>query len=204
NMGRLLANLTFTLRGESELMGSILDRHETPEAAAAAWLKANPAAVTRWLTGVRTFDGRAATAAFTHAVPAVRHGGFEQWVVDHKIPVGDAMTSAIDLIKKHGTWLFDGISTMIRGTVDGVTALLRVLPAPALVAAFAVLAWVLRRSWPLTGFVALALLFILNQGYWGATLETLALVLVATLASTAIGVPLGIAAAHRPRLFAAL
>ena len=52
--------------------------------------------------------------------------------------------------------------------------------------------------------MALALLFILNQGYWLATLETLSLVMVATLASTAIGVPLGIAAAHRPRLFAAL
>ena len=52
--------------------------------------------------------------------------------------------------------------------------------------------------------MALALLFILNQGYWVATLETLSLVMVATLASAAIGVPLGIAAAHRPRLFAAL
>ena len=68
----------------------------------------------------------------------------------------------------------------------------------------AALAWVLRRSLTLTAFVALALLFILNQGYWLATLETLSLVMVATLASTAIGVPLGIAAAHRPRLFAAL
>jgi ABC-type proline/glycine betaine transport system permease subunit len=44
----------------------------------------------------------------------------------------------------------------------------------------------------------------LNQGYWLATLETLALVMVATLLSAAIGIPLGIAAAHRPRLFAAL
>ena len=73
-----------------------------------------------------------------------------------------------------------------------------------MIVAIAALAWGLRRSWPLAAFVALALLFILNQGYWGATLETLALVMVATLASAAIGVPLGIAAAHRPRLFAAM
>jgi hypothetical protein len=38
---------------------------------------------------------------------------------------------------------------------------------------------------PLAAFVARALLFILNQGYWLATLETLSLVLVATLLSTA-------------------
>ena len=35
NMGRLLANLKFTLRGESEMMAAILDRHEQPEVAAA-------------------------------------------------------------------------------------------------------------------------------------------------------------------------
>jgi glycine betaine/proline transport system substrate-binding protein len=160
--------------------------------------------VKTWLEGVRTFDGRAANSALAHAAPPPRPGGFEQWIVSHKIPVGDAMAVAIDTIKTHGTFLFNGISVLIRGTVDGVTAVLRALPAWALIIATAALAWGLRRSWTLTAFVALALLFILNQGYWGATLETLALVMVATFASAAIGVPLGIAAAHRPRLFAAM
>jgi ABC-type proline/glycine betaine transport system permease subunit len=48
--------------------------------------------------------------------------------------------------------------------------------------------------------VGVALLFIMNQGYWDATLETLALVAIATFVSTLIGIPVGIAAAHRPRL----
>ena len=204
NIGRLLDNLKFTLRGESEMMAAILDRHEAPEVAATEWLKANPTVTNAWLQGVLTFDGRPASSALAHAKPPPRPGGFEQWVVNHKIPVGDATAVAIDYIKAHGRFLFDGISVVIRGMVDGVTALLRALPAPALIVAVAVLAWVLRRSLPLAAFVALALLFILNQGYWLATLETLSLVMVATLASTAIGVPLGIAAAHRPRLFAAL
>jgi choline ABC transporter permease protein len=78
------------------------------------------------------------------------------------------------------------------------------LPSWLLIIAMGILAFVLRRSWALTVFVLLALLFILNQGYWEATLETLSLVVVATLASALIGVPLGIAAAHRPRLFAAM
>ena len=127
-----------------------------------------------------------------------------QWIVSHKIPVGDAMTVAIDTIKAHGTLLFDGISIVIKGTVDGVTALLRALPSLLLIVAVGALAWVLRRSWALAVFVVLALVFILNQGYWDATLETLALVLVATIVSALIGVPLGIAAAHRPRVFAAM
>jgi glycine betaine/proline transport system substrate-binding protein len=204
NIGRLLSNLKFSLRGESEMMGAILDKHEAPEVAAAKWLKANPATAKAWLEGVLTFDGRPAVDAAALAAPAPRSGGFEQWIVSHKIPVGDAMAVAIDYIKTHGTFLFNGVSIAIRGMVGGVTACLNALPAPALIVAAAILAWGLRRSLPLAAFVALALLFILNQGYWTATLEALSLVVVATLASTAIGVPVGIAAAHRPRLFAAL
>jgi glycine betaine/proline transport system substrate-binding protein len=204
NVARLIGNLKFTLRGESEMMAAILDRHEQPDIAAAEWLKANPTVTQAWLAGVLTFDGRPANGALAHGAPPPRAGGFEQWITGHKIPVGDKIAVAIDIIKSHGTFLFDGISIVIRGTVDGVTAMLRAIPPPALILATAVLAWVLRRSLPLSAFVAAALLFILNQGYWLATLETLSLVMVATLASTAIGVPLGIAAAHRPRLFEAL
>jgi glycine betaine/proline transport system substrate-binding protein len=203
NMGRLLANLSFTLRGESEMMAGILDRHEQPEVAAAQWLKSHQDLVRAWLDGVRTFDGRPAYSALAQGSRA-RTGGLAQWIVSHKIPVGDAMTVAIDTIKAHGTLLFDGISIVIKGTVDGVTALLRALPSLLLIVAVGALAWFLRRSWPLAAFVVLALAFILNQGYWDATLETLALVLVATVVSALIGVPLGIAAAHRPRVFAAM
>jgi glycine betaine/proline transport system substrate-binding protein len=204
NMGRLLSNLKFSLRGESEMMAAILDRHEAPDVAATEWLKANPTATKMWLEGVLTFDGRPAASALLRSTPPPRPGGFEQWIVSHKIPVGDAMAVAIDYVKAHGTVVFDAISIAIRGMVNGVTALLRTLPAPLLIVAAGVLAWGLRRSLALAAFVALALLFILNQGYWLATLETLSLVIVATVASAAIGVPLGIAAAHRPRLFAAL
>ena len=204
NMGRLIANLKFSLRGESEMMAAILDRHEPPDIAAREWLKANPTAVRDWLAGVLTFDGRPALSALARASPTAHSSGMEQWILGHKIPVGDAMAVAIDTIKAHGTFVFNGISIVIRGMVDGLTTLLRALPALVLIFAVTVLAWVLRRSWTLTAFVALALLFILNQGYWLATLETLSLVMVATLASAAVGIPVGIAAAHRPRLFAAL
>lgn len=47
-------------------------------------------------------------------------------------------------------------------------------------------------------------LFILNQGYWEETTESLTLVLSSCLICMAIGVPVGIAAAHRPRLYAVL
>ncbi len=128
----------------------------------------------------------------------------EQWLQGHKIPVGDAMAVVIEYVKTHGRAFFNGVSALISGSVDGLTALLRAIPSPLLILAIAVLAWLLRRSLPLAAFVVAALLFIMNQGYWEPTLETLSLVIVAALVSTAIGVPLGIAAAHRPRLYAAL
>ncbi|MFI4891187.1 MAG: choline ABC transporter permease subunit [Steroidobacterales bacterium] len=205
NVGRLLRNLHFTLRQESEMMGLILDKHEQPPAAAQKWLRAHPDVVASWLKGVTTFDGKPSDDVLrASGEPGKPHVGLEAWIVGHKIPVGDTTASIVETVKKHGTWLFDGISVVIRGAVDGVTALLRALPAIALIVAFTVLAWVLRRSFGLAAFVAVALLFILNQGYWLATLETLSLVVVATVVSALLGVPLGIAAAHRPRLFAVM
>jgi choline ABC transporter permease protein len=107
-------------------------------------------------------------------------------------------------VKNHGGAFFGAISAGVRGIVQGATAVLVMIPALVLIAAIAALAWVLRRSYGLAAFVAVALLFILNQGYWPETLETLSLVMVAALLSTVIGVPLGIAAAHRPRLYTVL
>jgi glycine betaine/proline transport system substrate-binding protein len=204
NMGRLLKNLVFTAQQESRVMDDMLNRHQPAAVAAANFLKANPDTVAVWLQGVTTFDGRPALAAMlgTHQLSAAF--SLERWLAGHKIPVGDAVAVLIEYVKTHFRALFNGISTVIRSSVDGLTALLRAIPSPLLVLGAAALSWFLRRSWPLVVFVVAALLFIMNQGYWEPTLETLSLVIVAAVVSTLIGVPLGIAAAHRPRLFAIL
>jgi glycine betaine/proline transport system substrate-binding protein len=204
NLGRLLKNLKFTLRGESEMMSAIIDQHLQPDVAANAWLKTHGELVALWLEGVRSFDGRPALLALQGTAGITPGRSFERWVTMHKIPLGDTLAVGIEYIKTHGTGFFNIIAGAIRGSVNGVTAALVAVPAAVLIAAFAALAWVLRRSIKLVIFVALALLFIMNQGYWLATLETLSLVLVAAALSTLIGVPIGIAAAHRPRLYLAL
>jgi glycine betaine/proline transport system permease protein len=45
------------------------------------------------------------------------------------------------------------------------------------------------------------MLFILNQGHWKPMIETLVLILYATLFCLAIGIPIGIAAARRPWIY---
>jgi len=57
NMGKLLANLEFTLVLENEVMGSILDDKKKPEIAAREWLQANTTVLSQWLDGVTTLDG---------------------------------------------------------------------------------------------------------------------------------------------------
>ena len=208
NLGRLLKNLSFSLQGENDIMDAMLNDHQQPEAAAAAWLAANPNAVIPWFEGVTTVDGKPALSASGQlqpgAVSVPKGSSFEERITRHKIPLGDSVAHAIEYIKSHGTWVFEGISWVIRGSVDGVTGALRAIPGWLLILATAALAWLVRRSIALAVFVLLALLFIMNQGYWEATIETLSLVLVAALVSTLIGVPIGIAAAHHPRFYEAL
>jgi glycine betaine/proline transport system permease protein len=73
-----------------------------------------------------------------------------------------------------------------------------------IVAIFVALTWYLRRNWKPCLLVFLGFLFILNQGYWEETLESLTLVLVSCIFCMGIGVPIGIAAAHRPKLYQAM
>jgi glycine betaine/proline transport system substrate-binding protein len=57
NIGKLVTNLKFSMDMENLVMGEILDKGVDPKAAALAWVKANPDALTAWLDGVTTFDG---------------------------------------------------------------------------------------------------------------------------------------------------
>ncbi len=57
NAGKFVSQLKFSMEMENQVMGEILDKGADPKAAALAWVKANPDALTAWLDGVTTFDG---------------------------------------------------------------------------------------------------------------------------------------------------
>ena len=80
--------------------------------------------------------------------------------------------------------------------------MLQTPPPLVVVLVFVALTWILQRNWKTCALVAAGFLFILNQDYWEETTESLTLVLSACVVCMAIGVPIGIAAAHRPRLYA--
>lgn len=68
NVGKMVENLAFSLAMENEIMGAILDDGEEPNAAASAWLKANPSTLDGWLDGVTTKDGGDAMGAVKTAL----------------------------------------------------------------------------------------------------------------------------------------
>ena len=68
NVGKLLANLEFTLEMENEIMSAILNDNANPEIAAKAWLQKNPNFLKGWLDGVVTRDGASASYAMMAAL----------------------------------------------------------------------------------------------------------------------------------------
>jgi len=126
------------------------------------------------------------------------------WLSDNKLPLGDSIAAAVERLTQGAPWLFDAVSEGLSALVLGFTSTLLWVQPLLLIGVFTAVAWGLQRSLRLAAFVAVALLLIVNLGYWTETMETLSLVLFATVACVLIGVPIGIAAAHRPWLEAGL
>jgi len=127
-----------------------------------------------------------------------------EFVTGAKIPVGKAARAGFDWLETNATVFFDILSFAFETLIAGVLWALQT-PHPFLViAAIAGFSFWLRRKIKTVILVVVGFLFILNQGYWEDTTETLALVMTSCLICMGSGVPIGIFAAHRPRLYSVL
>ena len=124
-----------------------------------------------------------------------------QLVASWKIPVGRWGREFFDFLTTNFAWFFDNLANILSTVLNGLVNLLLWMPPIVVVVLIAALAWALRRSWGLVIGVILGLLFIINQGLWKETVETLVLVVAAAACSMAIGVPVGIWAAHNERVY---
>lgn len=127
----------------------------------------------------------------------------ESWFTTYKIPIGASMKSLIDGLLAY-SWVFDSIKATIDFLVDGLSNTLLTVPPIVIIIAVTALAFWLHRSAKLSVFVVCAFSIIINMGYWEATIQTISLVCWSAATSIVIGVPIGVAAAHRPRLYIAL
>jgi len=136
-----------------------------------------------------------------HSKLAWAFSSMDDWLIHHKLPLGAWLSAGVDYATSHGQGFFDFVSLVLGGLISGLTFVLLMPPALVMIVVFAAAAYALHRSIGLSVFITLGLLLVVNMGYWQAAIETLALVFSATFFCVVIGVPLGIAAAHRPVLY---
>jgi len=126
------------------------------------------------------------------------------WLTETKIPIGKTAKIGFEWLRDNADWFFEGFENGLGWLIETVLAILQYPHPLVVVALFVALTWVLQKSWKPCLLVFVSFLFILNQGYWEETLESLTLVLFACITCMAIGMPIGIASAHRPNLYQAM
>ena len=126
------------------------------------------------------------------------------WLTDEKIPVGKTAKTVFDWLQTNGAGFFDGLAEIMEALIDGILWVLQTPHPFVIIAVFVALTYALQRSWKTCVLITLGFLFILNQDYWEETTESLTLVLSACVVCMGVGVPIGIAMAHRPRLYRAV
>lgn len=124
-----------------------------------------------------------------------------KFLVAYKIPIGAWGKALFEFLTDNFNAVFRGFSNGLNFLLDGLVDLLLMVPPVVLALLIAGLAYLLQRSRPLAIGVLIGLLFIINQNLWKQTVETLVLVVAAAAMSMAIGVPLGIWAAHKPKVY---
>ena len=111
-----------------------------------------------------------------------------------RIPIGEWIDAGIDWLKDNVSWLFDLFSAVMEFLIGGLTDLLMLAPALVMVVVFALIALIFR-SWKLSLATLIGFAVVVSMEQWETMMQTMALVLVATVFAVAIAVPLGILAA---------
>ena len=123
------------------------------------------------------------------------------WLTDNKVPIDDAAEAIFDWLLINAGWLFDGLAVAMEWLIEAILWVLQTPHPLFIIAVFGALTWAIQRNWKTPLLIVVGFLFILNQDYWEETTESLTLVLSACVVCMGVGVPIGIAAAHRPRMY---
>ena len=118
-----------------------------------------------------------------------------------RIPIGEWGGEAIAWINDNFEWLLDFISLVLDWSITTLIDALLVVPALVMIALFALLG-LLVRSWEFAVGTVLTFLLIIAMDQWTFAMQTLALVLIATVVAVIIAVPIGIVAARSDRVSA--
>lgn len=188
-------NLVFTVEMENEWM-KVLESGKKPEDMAKEWLYAHPEQALAWRQGLPAEAERISQSEPVSGKkkkdPFHFLGGFK------KIPLGQWMKGAVDYLTGHFSNQFRLISEPLKWMIEKLIAVLSSLSPLFLILFFGVLAYLRNRSFPRAIMIVLSFTLIWNLGYWEATIQTIALIVLASTISVFVGVPIGVWSARHP------
>ncbi|MGP7959203.1 ABC transporter permease [Sanguibacter sp. A247] len=118
-----------------------------------------------------------------------------------RIPLGDAVADAVDVITKAGKGFFDAVKTGFLAVHEPIETIFAAPPAWVVILVIAAAAWWVK-GWRLGLGSAIGLILVAAVDQWDNAMDTIALVLLASAVAILIAVPLGIWAARSDRVSA--
>jgi len=124
-------------------------------------------------------------------------GSIWHWIGQHfviNLHIGQGFNDAVNYMQANWAAFFNGVAAIIHFIVGYLIWFFNFLPAPVIFIIVALLAlW--RISWIFAIVTFVGLYIIMSMNLWQAAMDTLGLVMGATIAALAIGLPLGVAMA---------
>ncbi|HEX2145014.1 MAG TPA: ABC transporter permease subunit [Glycomyces sp.] len=111
------------------------------------------------------------------------------------MPFGAWMESFIQWSRLAWKPMFDSIDAFLENLHAGITSGLLWMPSMLMVVLFAAIAWAVK-GWKFGTGLGVLMFLTAWMPYWEETMETLAMVIVATVIATLLAIPLGIAASE--------
>ena len=111
-----------------------------------------------------------------------------------RIPLGQWVSDGIDWLTDNASWAFKAFSTVMSTSIEGFSEFLISVPGLVLLVFLALVGWFFRSPKFALGS-ALSFLLVMSMRQWDTMLQTMSLVLVATISATILAIPLGIWAA---------
>jgi glycine betaine/proline transport system permease protein len=132
------------------------------------------------------------TVVFALAAPAIPFP--DSW----RLPLGREVARAYEAFVDGGAWFYEPIADQLGGAFDVLQGSLTLISAPVFAAAIVLVVGLLRGP-GLALFAAVTIAWLVLTELWEPTVETVAFMIVAVVASTIAGVALGIIGAGSPR-----